>query len=70
MIFNAFSPPLESKDKLFEKKYKVMYHGCGDGCTGIITDCIETYNKSIGDYLDKKYGKVWRKEVNKDVLGL
>jgi hypothetical protein len=70
MISNAFSPPLDSKDKLFEKKYKVVYHGCGDGCTGIITDCIEMYNKVIGEFLDKKYGKAWRKEVNKEVLGL
>ncbi len=70
MVFNAFSPRLTKKDHAFEKKYHLTYWGYGDGCTGIVTDCIDTYNRAVGLYLDKKYGKKWRKEVNSDVSGL
>jgi hypothetical protein len=70
MIFNAFSPPLTKKDKAFEKKYNLTYYGYGDGCTGILTDCIDTYNKEITRYLDKKYGQKWRKEITLKVSGL
>jgi hypothetical protein len=70
MAFTAFSPQLTKSDRAFEKKYKLQYYGYGEGCTGIVVDCIETYNKAIAAFLDKKYGKSWRKEVNKGVTGL
>lgn len=70
MIFSAFAPRLTKKDHAFAKKYHLTYQGYGDGCTGIVTDCIDTYNKAVGLYLDKKYGKKWRKEVSGDVSGL
>lgn len=70
MAFNAFSPQLTKRDLAFEKKYKVEYYGYGEGCTGIVMDCMETYNKAAAAFLDKKYGKSWRKEVNKGVPGL
>lgn len=66
----AFSPLPTKADNEFEKKYKITYYGDG-GCTdGMATDCIETYNHTIGIYLDKKYGAKWRKEVSKGVYGL
>jgi hypothetical protein len=70
MVFNAFSPPLTKKDRAFQKKYRLTYHGYGDGCTGIAMDCIDTYNSAVAQYLDKKYGKRWRREVNSGVSGL
>ena len=70
MIFNAFSPPLTQKDRTFEKKYKLSYWGYGGGCIGISTDCIESYNSEIARYLDKTYGKRWRKEITQIVSGL
>jgi hypothetical protein len=70
MSFGAFSPLLTKKDHAFEKKYNLLYYGYGDCSGGIVTDCIEVYNKAISKYLDKKYGRKWRKEVNKGVLGL
>jgi hypothetical protein len=70
LIFNAFSSPLSKQDLFFEKKYKLTYYGYGEGCTGILTDCIDFYNNAIGKFLDKKYGKKWRGEVNREVSGL
>ena len=70
LVFNAFSPPLSEQDLLFEKKYNLSYYGYGEGCTGIVTDCIDTYNMAIGKFLDKKYGKKWRKEISRRVTGL
>ena len=66
----AFGPSPTKADYAFEKKYKVSYHGDG-GCTNAIAlDCLETYNRIVGIYLDKKYGPKWRKEVSKSVHGL
>jgi hypothetical protein len=70
MIFTGFSPPLTKKDKAFEKKYHLTYWGYGEGCTGILTDCIDTYNWEIAQYLDKKYGNRWREEITQVVSGL
>ena len=70
MVFNAFSPPITKKDRRFEKKYHLTYFGYGDGCTGILTDCIDSYNSEIAQYLDKKYGKKWRKEITLAVSGI
>ncbi len=66
----AFSSLPAKTDHDFEKKYKIIYYGDG-GCTNSIAiDCLETYNHTIGIYLDKKYGTKWRKEVSKGVYGL
>ncbi|HVF98097.1 MAG TPA: hypothetical protein VM871_12280, partial [Flavisolibacter sp.] len=46
MAFTAFSPRLTKGDFAFEKKYKLQYWGYGEGCTGIVEDCMETYNKA------------------------
>jgi hypothetical protein len=70
LILNAFSPPPTKKDTAFEKKYHLTYYGYGDGCTGILTDCTDAYNREIAQYLDKKYGKQWRKEITQMVSGL
>lgn len=70
ITFGAFSKPLTEADHAFEKKYSLIYSGYGSDAGGVVTDCIETYNHSIGLYLDKKYGNRWRQEVNKNVTGL
>lgn len=52
----------------FEQKYGVVYFDLG--CVGPSDIRIEDYNKVVASFMDKKYGKVWRKEVRKDVKGI
>ena len=53
---------------LFEKKYGVKYeiYGC---IAPDQDDCMISYNKVVFAYLDGKFGKAWRKEIRKDVVG-
>ena len=66
----AFSPLPTINDHDFEKKYKITYYGDGGCMNEIVQDCLETYNHTIGAYLDKKYGTKWRKQVSKGIYGL
>ncbi len=52
-------------DSAFEKKYSVNYYTFAD--EPIWHDCMWLYNTTIAEYLDKKYGIAWRKEVRWDV---
>ena len=52
----------------FERKYGVVYFDLG--CVGPSDIRIEDYNKVVASFMDKKYGKAWRKEVRKDVKGI
>lgn len=56
-----------SRDSIFEFRYKVKYvlFGC---VTPYEIDSMKAYNKEIGKYLDKRYGKAWRKELHPDVI--
>ena len=54
--------------EIFEKKYATHYRDLG--CMIPKGLCLDVYNREIGQYLDKKHGKAWRKEVRKDVPGL
>jgi hypothetical protein len=53
------------KDKAFETKYGISYHTFAD--EPIMSDCMWLYNKTVAQYLDKKFGDEWRKEVRWDV---
>jgi hypothetical protein len=53
--------------EVFEKKYKVSYYDYG--CTPPDEKYVKEYNKAIFAYLDKQYGRKWRKQVRKDVIG-
>jgi hypothetical protein len=52
-------------DSAFEKKYSITYYTFAD--TPIESDCMWLYNTGIAEYLDKKFGDAWRKEVRWDV---
>ena len=52
-------------DSAFEKKYELTYYTFAD--EPIWSDCMWLYNKTIAEYLDKKFGEAWRKEVRWDV---
>ena len=59
---------VKASDKDFEKKYKVSFWDFGCVVSDDI-ECLIAYNKTIFEYLDKTFGKVWRKEIRKDVIG-
>jgi len=54
--------------EIFEKKYGIAYRDFG--CVMPSNISIEDYNKVVASFMDKKYGKGWRKEVRKDVQGI
>ena len=67
LIFGGIAPIIYWGQEKFEKKYKVKYYDYGDLLPN--PDCAKDYNIRIFEYLDKKYGNKWRKEVRKDVVG-
>ena len=68
LIFGGISPVIYKGQEKFERKYHVKYYDYGDVVPD--TDCAKEYNSRIFNYLDDKYGKTWRKEVRKDIVGL
>jgi hypothetical protein len=68
LLIGSIAPVYYINQDKFEKKYKVYYYDFG--CTPDYDECIKAYNKSVFEFLDKKYGNKWRKEVRQDVIGL
>lgn len=66
LIMGGFAPKHYQGEAVFEKKYKINYYQFG--CVLPESISITDYNKVVASYLDGKYGKVWRKEVRKDVV--
>ncbi|WP_342644708.1 carboxypeptidase-like regulatory domain-containing protein [Mucilaginibacter sp. CSA2-8R] len=67
LLAGGYAPVYYQGQELFERKYKVSYHDYG--CTPPNRKCIKEYNKTVFTYLDLKYGKQWRTQVRKDVVG-
>ncbi len=65
MLQGGIAPIYVKGQEVFEKKYKLSYLDLG--CMVPANLCLEHYNAEVAKYLDQKYGKVWRKEVRKDV---
>lgn len=57
-----------SGDKSFTEKYDLVF--ISQGCIRLPGENEEAYNKEMFKYLDKKYGRVWRRHVRNDVIGL
>lgn len=68
LIIGSIAPVVYKNQDKFEKKYNIKYYDFG--CTPPKEECVIQYNKTIFADLDKKYGRKWRKEVRKDVVGL
>lgn len=68
LLIGSITPIIYSNQNKFEKKYSIEYYDFG--CTPPSEECVIQYNKTIFADLDKKYGRKWRKEVRKDVIGL
>jgi len=69
LLQGGIAPVVYTTDKAFERKYKITFNDFG--CVaGDRQECLIAYNKTIFDYLDRTYGKKWRKEIRKDAIGL
>jgi uncharacterized protein (UPF0212 family) len=67
LLAGGIAPVYYQGQERFEKKYHIQYYDYG--CTPPDIKCIISYNHTIYKYLDKQYGKRWRNEVRKDVIG-
>jgi len=67
-IIGGIAPAVYSTDLDFEKKYQVSYYDFGD--LAAKGECIFNYNAKVFEYLIEKYGKIWKREIRKDVYGL
>ena len=65
---SGIAPIVYTKDKDFKKKYSVIFldFGC---VVSEYHECLVAYNRTIFQYLDKKYGMKWRREIRKDAIG-
>ncbi|MDO3624754.1 hypothetical protein [Mucilaginibacter sp. BT774] len=68
LLSGGIAPVSSPKEDHFEKKYTVKYHDFGDTPPDI--KCSMAYNKAVFAFLDKKFGKSWRKDARDDVIGL
>ncbi len=57
-----------ASDSLFEQKYHVRF--LSQGCVRLPGEDQHAYNQKIFNYLDKKYGRRWRREIRQDAIGL
>ena len=68
VVIGGIKPAITAADKRFEKKYKMKF--IDTGCAVDEETCIADFNKIAAHYLDKKYGKAWRKHIRKDIAGI
>ncbi|MEI6823748.1 MAG: hypothetical protein WCL51_17595 [Bacteroidota bacterium] len=69
LLAGGITPIIYNNQHKFEKKYHVKYYDYGD-LINVPFESMEEYNNKIFEYLDSKYGKKWRLEIRKDVIGL
>ena len=68
VIVGGIVRAIKPGDTKFAKKYKIQF--IDTGCVIENTDCIVEFNKVTFAFLDRKYGKKWRKQIRQDLLGL
>jgi hypothetical protein len=67
LLIGGIAPPYVVGQESFEGNFNVKYYDFG--CTPPDSECVMAYNKIIFNYLDKTYGRRWRKKVRTDVIG-
>ena len=67
LLQSGIAPVVYTTDKKFEEKYEAYYYE--SGCTGHKEKFAIEYNKIIFAHLTDKYGRKWKKEIRKDVIG-
>jgi hypothetical protein len=68
LLSGGLAPVSSPKEDNFEKRYTVKYHDFGDAPQNI--KCSAAYNNIVFAFLDKKFGKSWRRDARADVIGL
>jgi len=68
LLYGSIAPVIRPSDKEFKDKFGVAYMIFGDDET-VREECKKSYNQVVFDYLDIKFGKKWREEVRKDIVG-
>ena len=68
LLSGGIAPVSSPKEDNFEKRYTVKYHDFGDSPQSI--KCSLAYNNVMFAFLDKKFGKSWRRDARADVIGL
>lgn len=69
LVQGGFAPVFYASDQDFSEKYKIGYDVFG--CVAPADEeCLKLYNRAIFEYLDRSFGKAWRRDVRKDVIGL
>jgi len=68
LLSGGIAPVSSPKEDNFEKRYAVKYHDFGDAPQSV--KCSTAYNNVIIAFLDKKFGKSWRRDAREDVIGL
>jgi hypothetical protein len=63
----GIAPVEYTTDKDFENKYGIYFFDFG--CVPPSEKCVIEYNSLVFDYLTKKYGKKWKREIRNDVIG-
>jgi len=69
LLYGSIASSTGPADKEFKKKFGVAYMLFGDD-EHVREECKKLYNQVVFNYLDKRFGNKWRKEVRKDVVGL
>lgn len=67
-LHSGIAPVKYTTDEAFEIKYGIYFQDFGD-IMSADEKCVIKYNSIVFDYLTKKYGKGWVKEIRKDVIG-
>ena len=66
--FGGIAPTSQLHQTSAEKKYGFTYYEYG--CIAPAEECIIQYNKIIISHLDRKFGRSWREEFRKDIVGM
>ena len=66
LIQSGIAPVVYTTDSVFENRFKAYYYE--QGCTGPDSELMKAYNIEVFTFLDKEYGKQWRKSIRQDVI--
>lgn len=59
---------IQKPEKVFAKRYGISF--IDTGCVVDDTTCIKQFNEVAIQYLDKNFGKKWRKKIPQPIIGL